>query len=219
MVDYVPSPDEVAEVMQRVYRSLHVVARNVRITLRFMRGVEVRQLWRVAPAIHCIELPPTVEQVVNLDAAELSQAGMAYLVEAVLPPRSTGQVRVAQTEMNYTSLDNAEMHQNLDLVMEFSQDVEGTNPLNSYVMNFVDMAQVHRLNLAALDDLGAGNRQAAIQKFRQAAAILISQGHNELADRIRGEADYNVRQYGQISNEGRKMILLTGRSVVNPEAE
>jgi len=217
MLDYAPSLEEVAEVMQRVYRSLHVVASNVRLTLRFLRGVEVRQIWRVAPTIHCIELPPPAEQVLTLHAAELSQEGTAYLLEAILPPRSAGQARIVQTEAAYTSLDNTAIHQSVDLVVEFSQDVAGTNPLDSDVMNFVDMAQAHRLNIAALDDLEAGNRQAAIQKFRQAAAILLSQGQSELADRIRGEADYNVRQYGQISNEGRKMILLTGRSAINPE--
>lgn len=219
MLEYAPSPDEVAEVMQRVYRSLHVLGQDVRVTLRFIRGSVLRQAWRVAPAIHCLDLPQAREQAITLRAAELSQEGAAFLVEAILPPRAEGQARIAQTEVAYRSIANAEIRQSVDLVVAFSQDMGGTNPLDRYVMNFVEMAQAHRLNLAAMAEVDEGNRQAAIQKFRQAAAILISQGHTALADRIRGEADYNVRQYGQISSEARKLILLTGRSVAHPEAD
>jgi hypothetical protein len=219
MLEYAPSIDEVAEVMQRVYRSMHVLGRDVQITLRFIRGVDVRQAWRVAPNIQCLDLPSSQEQVVTLHSAELSQEGIAYLVEANLPPRAAGQVRLAQTEVVQRSITNLEIRHNVDLVVEFLQDMGGTNPLDCYVMNFVEMAQARRLNLAAMAEMNAGNRQAAIQKFRQAAAILVSQGHTVLADCIRGEADYNIRQYGQISSEGRKLILFTGRSVANPEAD
>ncbi len=219
MLAYAPSPDEVAEVMQRVYRSLQVLGRDVCITLRFIRGVTLRQAWRVAPAIHCLETPQSQEQAIILRAAELSQEGAAFLVEAILPPRAEGQARIAQTEVIYRSNANTEIRQSVDLVVVFSQDMGGTNPLDRYVMNFVEMAQAHRLNMAAMADVDDGNRQTAIQKFRQAAAILVSQGHIGLADRIRGEADYNVRQHGQISSEARKMILLTGRSVTLPEGD
>jgi Ca-activated chloride channel family protein len=216
-VEYISALEEAAEAMQRVYRSLPVVARDVHLTMRFMRGVEVQHAWRVIPTIHGIDLPQPAGQAVVLQAAELSMEGAAYLLETVLPPRAAGQVRVAQMEVSYRSVDDRILKQSVDLVIEFSQNIGATNPLDSYVMNFVEMAQARHLNTAALEDLNAGNRQAAIQKFRQAAAILISQGYRQLADRIRGEADYNIRQYGQISAEGRKMILLNGRRVVNPE--
>jgi hypothetical protein len=197
---------------------MHVLGWDVHITQRFIRGVELRQAWRVAPSIHSLDLPFSQDPVMTLRSAELSQEGLAYLVEAVLPPRSAGVVRIAQTEVVHHSIKNVELRQEVDLLAEFSQDMGGTNPLNRYVMNFVEMAQACRLNLTAMAELDAGNRQAAIQKLRQAAAILVSQGHTDLADRIRGEADYNIRQYGQISSEGRKMILFTGRRVTNPEA-
>lgn len=219
MLEYVPSVDQVAEVMQRVFRSMHILARDVHIASRFVRGTVLRQVWKVVPTIQCLDLPQSQEQALTLHLPELSQDGVAYLVEAVLPPRAAGQVRIAQTEIIYRSIENLEIRQNADLVVEFSKDVGDTNPLDCFVMNFVEMAQAHRLNLTAMAELDAGNRQSAIQKFRQAAAILVSQGHIDLADRIRGEADYNARQYGQISREGRKIILLTGRNVANPEVE
>lgn len=218
MVEFAPSVDEVAEVMQRVNRSLVVLGRDVCITQRFIQGVKLRQVWRVAPAICQLDPPNTHEHAITLRARELSQEGLAFLVEATLPARAAGQARISQAEAVYRPADNAEIRQSVDLVAAFTQDTGGTNPLDRYVMNFVEMAQAHRLNLAAMAELEMDKRQAAIQKFHQAAAILISQGQNGLADRIRGEADYNVRQYGQISSEARKMILLTGRSISIPEA-
>jgi len=79
------------------------------------------------------------------------------------------------------------------------------------VMDMVEAAQAHELCVSAIADLDMAKRQEAAKKLRQAAAILTSQGNTLLAERVRGEADYNIHRYGQVSNEGRKLILLASQ--------
>ena len=99
----------------------------------------------------------------------------------------------------------------VDIVVSYAQDLSVTNPLDSYVMDVVETMQSFDLRIRALTDLEHGNTHDASQKLRQASAILTSQGNITLSERVRAEVDYNLRQYGQISLEGRKMILLSGR--------
>jgi hypothetical protein len=208
---FVQSSEEIGEIASRLFCSLSVVARQTQVIARLVRGVEIRQVWQVLPLIKNITPTTIRDQVVTIPLGDLECDKVAFLIEVVLPPRASGIARIAQVEVNCVPEDDRPFKIETDLVVGFSMETGATNPLDCYVMDFVEIAQAYRLNCLALADIEAGNRQLAAQKFRQAAAILVSQNKTDLADRIRGEADYNLRQYGKISSEARKLILLTSR--------
>jgi hypothetical protein len=210
---FVPSSEEIGETASDLFRWLCIFASQTQISARLVRGVEIRQVWQVLPLIKNWNAVSIRNQMVTIPLGDLNRGGAAFLIEAVLPPRAPGPARIAQIEATCTLRDSSLVRVEADLVVDFSIESGATNPLDSYVMDFVENAQAHYLNCQAMSDMEAGNPRAAAQKFRQAAAILVSQNRIDLADRIRGEADYNLRQYGKISSEARKLILLTGRKL------
>ncbi|MFM8319357.1 MAG: VWA domain-containing protein [Chloroflexota bacterium] len=206
-VEHVRQPEDIAEAARDVYDLLFVKARRLELTLHLARGLSVRSLRQVSPLIR--DLEPAVQRGAGMTApvGDLPHCGLAFLAEVLAPPRAPGPARLVQLEASCRLPDGEAQRVTSDLVVTFAPETGGTNPLDSTVMDYVEAAQAWSLNLQAIRELDAGSRQAAAQKLRQAAAILISQGRHALADRIRGEADYNIRQYGQVSNEGRKLIL------------
>jgi hypothetical protein len=216
-VEHIPTPEDVVLLASYVFSSLPVLTQEIDLNLLIPRGIEVQHLWQVRPRI--VEWKDLVFKgaACNLPLRELPAEGLAYLIVAMVPPRAPGVARVVQTNLSYTLPGAEVVHVTDNLAATFSPDTGGTNPLNTYVMDYVEATQAYHLNLEALSDLRAGNRKAASQKLRQAAAILTSQGRTALADRIRGEADYNIRQYGQVSNEGRKLILLASQHTAVPD--
>jgi Ca-activated chloride channel family protein len=208
-VDFIASPEDLWETFLRLRQSLHVVAQKGRLNMRLMRGVQVNHAWRVSPVVQDLGEKVIHDQTVTIAIGDLEKDGAAFLVEVAAPPRASGPVRIAQTEASFALPGAGELNLAAELVVGFAQDLGITNPLDSYVMDFVEMAQVCRLTSQAMNDLDQGNRQEAAKNLRQAAAILTSQGQIDLADRIRGEVDYNLRQYGRISGEGRKLIQIT----------
>jgi len=73
--------------------------------------------------------------------------------------------------------------------------------------------QAFRLQTQALDEARLGDVGSATRKLRQAATILLSQGEMELAGQMEKEAD-RLESTGEVSNEGKKTILLTSRKTV-----
>lgn len=213
-VDFIPLPMQMADAFLRLFSALQVVARDVNIALRLMRGIEVQETWQVWPEIKNVEVAALSENAVGINVGDQGRCGSTYLTEVKVPTRTSDAVRIAQTELSYESPHLGIQRDIIDLVVNFSQDMTVTNPLDSYVMDFVELAQVYKLQSQALCEIDAGDVQSAAQKLRQAAAILVSQGEIVLADRIRAEADFNLRQYGQISSEGRKIIRLATRKRV-----
>ncbi len=70
-----------------------------------------------------------------------------------------------------------------------------------------------KLQTQALDEAQLGNLDGATRKLRQAVTILLNQGEDDLAGKMRQEAD-RLEQSGEISSEGKKTILLTSRKTV-----
>jgi hypothetical protein len=211
---YIPKKEEIEEVFKGIFQSLEIVARNVKINMGLMRGVQVRQMWQVKPLIKKLDSNTLENSIISIDVGDLEKVGIAFLVEVVVPQRAAGPIRIAQTEVVYNIPGQEAQKEIADLVVNFSQDVAVTNPLDSYVMDFVEAAQVFRLQTEALRHTEEGDVQSAIPKLRQAAAILISQGEIALADQMRAEADYYLRQFGQISREGKRAIRVTRRKMV-----
>jgi Ca-activated chloride channel family protein len=211
--DYIPSPQDANNIFQEVYHSMHVVAQNVNLTIRMVQGLEARRVWQVAPLIKDLGYAVIQGRAIVVPVGQLEKSGAAYLAEIMLPPRPAGPVRIAQTEVAYNLPDGQSQRQLADLIVQFSDDPQVFSPLNGHVMNIVEKVQAFKLQTQALDEAQMGNVGSATRKLRQAVTILLSQGETDLANQMRSEAD-RLEESGEISNQGKKTIMLTSRKTV-----
>jgi Ca-activated chloride channel family protein len=211
--DYIPTPSDANKIFQQVYQSMQVVAQDVTITTRMVQGLEARRVWQVVPAIKDIGRGVIQGRAIVIPAGQLERGGAAFLAEVMLPPRPPGMVRIAQTDVTYTSPGRDPQREAVDLIVNFSQDPAVSNQLNGHVMNIVEKVQAFKLQTQALDEAEMGNVAGATQKLRQAVTILLSQGESELAQQMQNEAD-KLEQSGEMSSEAKKTIKLTSRKTV-----
>lgn len=211
--DYIPAPQDAHKIFQEVYQSMQVVAQDVELTLRMVQGLEARRVWQVTPLIKDMGYGVIQGRAIVIPVGQLEKGGAAYLAEIMLPPRPAGPVRIAQTDVSFSTLDTGPQRQTIDLIVQFSDDPAVFSSLNGHVMNIVEKVQAFKLQTQALDEAQEGHVGSATRKLRQAVTILLSQGETDLANRMEAEAE-RLEQSGEISNEGKKTIMLTSRKTV-----
>jgi len=211
--DYIPRPEDANKVFQDVYQSMQVVAKDVSITIRMVQGLEARRVWQVAPLIKDVGRSVIQGRAIVIPVGELEKNGAAYLTEIMLPPRSQGTVRIAQTDVTFDVPGVGQKKQAVDLIVQYSADPAVQNQLNGRVMNVIEKVQAFKLQTQALEEVDTGNVKAATQKLRQAVTILLSQGETNLASQMQEEAE-RLEKSGEMSSEGKKTIKLTSRKTV-----
>jgi Ca-activated chloride channel family protein len=211
--DYIQDPDDAIKVFQEVYNSMQVIAQDVTVNIRMVQGLEARRVWQVTPMISDIGLRAIQGRAIVIPVGDLEQSGTSFLVEIMLPPRPSGLVRIAQTDVAYTLPNQGQMRDAVDLVVNFTDDPMQYNQMNGRVMNIVERVQAFKLQTQALSEAEMGQVGQATQKLRQAVTILLSQGETELADQMQNEVN-QLEKSGQISTEGKKTIKLTSRKTV-----
>jgi Ca-activated chloride channel homolog len=212
-VDYIQSPGDAAKIFQDVFSSMQIVAQDVTMTTRMVQGLEARRVWQVVPIIKDIGLSVIQGRSVAIPVGELEKGGTAYLYELMLPPRPVGSVRIAQADVTYNVPNMGQQREAIDLVVNYTDNPALFGQTNGHVMNIVEKVQAFKLQTQALNEAELGNVRGATQKLRAAVTILLSQGDNELAQQMQTEAD-RLEQSGQISEEGKKTIVLTSRKTV-----
>jgi Ca-activated chloride channel family protein len=213
MADYIPRPEDANKIFQEVYQSMQVVANNLIVTIRMVQGLEARRIWQVVPMIRELGTSVVEGRSIQIPIGQLERSGAAYLVEIMLPSRPEGLIRFAQVDVTFNTPEHGPQRQATDLILKYNADPALTEELNERVMNIVEKVQAFRLQTQALDDVEVGDVGKATRKLRQAVTILLSHGETELADQMGKEAD-RLEQIGEVSNEGKKTIMLTSRKTV-----
>ncbi len=211
--DHIKHPDDAVGIFQEVYDRMQVVAQDVTINIRMVQGLEARRVWQVTPMISDIGMRAIQGRAIVIPVGELEQNGASYLAEIMLPPRTVGQVRIAQTDVAYNIPGQGQERNAVDLVVNYTTDPMQHNQMNGRVMNIVERVQAFKLQTQALNEADMGQVGSATRKLRQAVTILLSQGEEELASQMQQEADH-LEQSGEISSEGKKIIKLTARKTV-----
>ena len=89
-------PDQINAIFQDVLTEMKVVAQNLSFRLLMVQGLEARRIWQVIPLIKDVSFKAIQGRTVTVDLPELSEAGAAYLIEMLIPPRQPGSYRFAQ---------------------------------------------------------------------------------------------------------------------------
>lgn len=210
IVQYAAETKDVPSMLNTIHRMVQIGAQDVQLSLRLVRGVQVRNVWQIRPVLR--ELGPNVigEESINIHVGELNGDGLNYLAEVVLAPRPAGSVRILQTDVSAAIPGFGRQTEREELVIQFSQNLAVTSRLDGFVMDMVQKAQSLKWQTQALNDADAGNPAGAVHKLRQVIPILMSQGEVDLADRMRKEIEH-LEQEGALSRYGRKIIRLAVR--------
>ena len=208
-------PEEINAIFQDILTEMKVVAQNLTFRLLMVQGVEARRVWQVVPLIKDVSMGAVQGRTVAVNFSELSEAGVAYLVELLIPSRNPGVYRFAQAEVLYSSPAQGETPQKVgvNVMAEISANPHAVQQVNGRVMNIVEKVTAFKLQTQALNEAEIGNIAAATQKLRAAHTILLDQGEAELAQMALEEAD-RVEKGEGFSNEGRKTVKLQSNKTV-----
>lgn len=213
--DQIKAPDDITRIFDEVFTQMQVVAQNLSVRLLMVQGVEARRVWQVTPLIKDVSYGAVQGSTVAVDLPELSDAGAAYLIELVVPPRNPGTYRFAQAEVNYSvpSQGNAQEKVQLNMMAEIAPSPNPDQRLDRDIMNIVERVTAFRLQTQALDEAAMGNLVGATRKLREAHTRLLSQGEMELAKTVLEEAE-RLDQGQELSNQGKKTMKLQSRKTV-----
>lgn len=207
--------EQMQTIFQDVLAEMKVIARHLSFRVLMVQGVEARRVWQVVPLIKDVSLYAIQGQAVTVELPELSQAGVAYLVEMLVPPRQPGIYRFAQGEVLYDvpAQGLGQQKESVNLMAEVTLNPQQAQQVNGRVMTIVEKVTAFKLQTQALSDANAGNVTAATQKLRAAHTILLDQGELDLAQNALAEAQRLEKGLG-FSNEGKKTVRLQSSKTV-----
>lgn len=220
---YIARPEEIAAAFQDAVLAMQqTAARNLRLAIDPSRDVRVRAAYRVAPVISKIWPGANVSEaettgkdttlVLPLGDIE-SSAGQTLLFEIVMPPRKSGQFRIARLLLTYETAGghNIQEEVTLDAVANFAVGAK-SSPGNPRVMNSVEKATTFKLQTRALQASMIGDVANATRNLRAAATRLLNMGETELAEAAEKEAQL-LETAGKMSPAGTKKLAFETRKL------
>ncbi|PZR97102.1 MAG: VWA domain-containing protein [Candidatus Chloroheliales bacterium] len=224
VADYVDQPSRIVDSFQEAVRSLQqVVIDNATLRFRLASGVSLRNVYKVVPQISQLASAPNI----GADFGVVSEyylgqiergRGQALMIEMLLPPSEAGRFRVASAELTFDLPASRQrgLIVSSDIIATFEPPAQlpSIPPANQGVMSVVEKVTAYKLQERAMDDLSAGQTDAAIQKLQGAATRMLSQGEIEMAQRLTAEAQ-NLQANQPISDEARKALNYGLRKTVH----
>jgi Ca-activated chloride channel homolog len=209
------SAEQINAIFADVLTEMKIVAQNLSFRLLMVQGVEARRIWQVIPLIKDVSFKAIQGRTVTVDLPELSEAGAAYLIEMLIPPRQPGAYRFAQGEVLYDvpAEGAVQRKESINVTAEITTNPHLAQQVNGRIMNIVEKVTAFKLQTQALNEAEAGNLVGATQKLRAAHTILLDQGELELAQNALAEAQ-RLEQGQGFSNEGRKTVKLQSSKTV-----
>jgi secreted protein with Ig-like and vWFA domain len=192
-------PEDIpAAFAHELQRAQGVRYRNLELKLRPSQGVEVRAAYRVRPTIAPLEAINEGGSY-NFPLGDLvAEEEPTLLLEVIVPPRQAGIYRLAQVVL--ASDDPASKLAGLkirtDVTAEYTTDPTLAAQQTSQVMHIVEALTAYKLQRRAQADLETGNVAGATRKLQAAATRLLDMGQEELAAKVKQQAE-ELEQHGQ----------------------
>lgn len=169
---HVPRPIDLPPLLAQELEQLQALAfLDLRLHLRFPRGVTARRLFQVFPTIaHWLPAQPTERDAI-LSLGDLPAGRPCYvLAELLVPPRPAGQYRLAGLDLSYTAAGPAPaaVRTTLELTVEVGPPPVYVHP---EVLRYVAAVQAFSLVERALEARGDGETERAVALFKSAGRV------------------------------------------------
>jgi secreted protein with Ig-like and vWFA domain len=209
-------PEEIPEALaHELQRAQAVRYRNLELKLRISSGVEVRGAFRVRPTIAPAN-PVNEGGSYNFGLGDLvGGENVAFLLELVVPPRSAGVYRLAQTLLAYDDPAGGLVGEKVrsDVLVEVTPDPSLVTEKVARVMHVIEALSAYKLQQRARADVDAGDVSGATRKLRAAATRLLDMGEEELAAEVEQQAE-ELEQSGQADPQRTKKLRYETRKLV-----
>lgn len=211
----IESPEQVIPIFEKTLQSIKGTAvTNAYLTMRMVKGVAPRAVWRVAPLISRLGHQAISEHDVQVFLGDIQyDVGQSVLVDLFLPPRLPGNFRLIQADITYDvpGLGEGGYKSVADVVVPYSDDPRQVGQVDGRLMNIIERVVAHKLQTQALDEVAMGDVGRATQRLRAAATRLLEIGEQEMAELATQQAE-QIEQSGQMDKAAaQKMRYATKR--------
>jgi Ca-activated chloride channel family protein len=201
------TPQDVMAAFRQELDAVQSIAyRNLELKLRMSRGIELRAVHRVLPAISHLGAVPLIDRSASIGLGDYeTSTPPALLFEFLVPPRpSPGLYRLAQMVLVYDDPAGGRVRETIrqDVVVQYAAEPVSA-PIDPRVMNIVERVTTFKLQTRALEDVQRGDIVGATRRLRAAATRLLDMGEADLAQVVQEQADQLSRQ-GEVSAETAK---------------
>jgi Ca-activated chloride channel family protein len=242
----IETPQQAGAIFEKTLQGMQGTAvTNAFLTMRLVKGVTPRTVWRVTPLISRLDQQfpgsaqgaesnqgdegaqrPGSAQAVSLHDVQVflgdiqHGAGQSILAEVLLPPRPAGLYRFIQADITYDVPGSGITDQkvSVDLTLPFTDDAVQASQTEARLMNIIERVVAHKLQTQALDEAAAGNAAKATQKLRAAATRLLELGEVELAQQANQQAQ-QIEQDGQIDPAAAQKMRYATKRLTESETE
>lgn len=189
-VRLVPRANDMPFAMREAVEPLTKLAfTDLKLRLRLAKGVGVRRVFQVFPAI-AHWLPAALsERDMLVPLGDLGVDRPCYLlVEFVAPPRESGTVRLAQADVGYAIVrptPSVTRTESVDLTVDFGQG----GPVRREVMRFVEAMQIYNMIERGIEARRGQDFLKAERFLTNAYRIAGQGGHGALAEELSAAID------------------------------
>ncbi len=208
---YIDTPEQLTAVFnERLGVLADAVARDVQLTCHLHQSAQLKEAYRLTPAIAPVSLKDNRLAVGALE----SQRALRVLLALAVSADRAGPLRALRVDAEGELLNAAHTRESVDA--EVSVEVVGGPEKTSTVSAEIEEVLAHiaryKVQEKAHADLARGARARATTRMRNLATHLLNFGEAELARAALLEAG-KLMQTGQMSAEGRKRIRYGTRNL------
>jgi Ca-activated chloride channel family protein len=206
--EYMAGPEDIVPLFQEEMRLLQgIVAQEMALSMMPEVGVQVRNIFRVAPDVAPVEARENWEKEQIVALGEWMGADpQVFLAELVLSPLSAGEQRLLQVALSYfLPRERARRKIRYELSLPVAPGVQGADTIPVKVRRGLEKVMAYRLQESAWKEAKSGNIQQATRRLEAAATRLVELGEMQLAQVVEEEAR-RLNRTGRTSAAGKKEI-------------
>ncbi|MBN1139969.1 MAG: hypothetical protein JXM73_25595, partial [Anaerolineae bacterium] len=186
-----------------------IFAQNLALLVHCGEGVEVREIFRIAPQISPLRLD---DELVALGLLEKQQS-QVVLFELLVSSQQPGRARLLQFALEGTvpAVGQHAVRVQQEVAVTFTPDLAGAAgqigrpPISPDIVTAMGKLTIYKMQARAMAEIETGQIDAAVNRLKTMATRLLNIGEAELARAALLEAGH-LAQTGSLSGEGRKKL-------------
>lgn len=207
---YIDSAAKISRTFQEQIHTLgDVFAQDLTLLIHCGEGVEIREIFRIAPQISPLHLE---DSEVTLGLLEKQQP-QVMLIELLINSQQPGRGRLLQLtlEGSVPAIGDYPVRVQRDVAVTFTPNLSGAAaqtgrpPVPPDIVTAMGKLTIYKMQARAMAEVETGQIDTAVNRLKTMATRLLNIGETELARAALLEAGH-LAQTGSLSGEGRKKL-------------
>jgi Ca-activated chloride channel family protein len=201
---YLDSSAKIAKAFAERIQSLgQIFARNLCLSINLGKDVSVEEIFRVCPQMDRLTLNDNRMSLGMLATGEPQAVMLSLLVGCYKP----GRHRMLQVDLEaeVPSVEPRFVRTRQTLTLSFDTNIQARSPISPDIVSAMGKLAILKMQERAMQEIEAGQIEAAISRLKTMATRLLDIGEAELARAALLEAGH-LGKSGTLSSEGRKKL-------------